>query len=65
MFRTGVDGAYKFSGLPEGDYFLLALPPDSSTIATFRDPQRLRDLEKGARRITVGAGNQDVIDIVR
>jgi len=65
MFRTGVDGAYTLGGLLEGDYYLLALPPDGSTIATFRDPQRLRDLEKGAKRITVGTGSQDEIDIVR
>ena len=65
MFRTGVDGAYKLSGLLEGAYYLVALPPDSSTIATFRESQRLKELEKGARIITVGPGSQDVIDIVR
>lgn len=65
VFRTGVDGAYRFNGLPEGDYYIVAVPPDGSTVATFRSVQRLKGIEPRAAVISVGPGKHEVIDLIR
>ena len=61
LARTGDDGDYAFSGLPAGDYFLLAIPEEYS--GEWQDPRFLEQAAITASRFTVTDGGQHTQDL--
>jgi hypothetical protein len=61
--RTTKAGAYTFSGLPPGDYYLAAVGAASS--AEWQDPKFLDTLVRVATRVSLGDGEKKTVDVVR
>ena len=54
VIRTGRDGSYSYSGLPPGDYFIVAIPDERS--ANITEAKKLQSLVGSAARIRIDAG---------
>jgi len=52
---TSSSGTYRFQSLPEGDYYLVAVPPDQAD--AWQDPARLAALVPFAVRVTLAWGD--------
>ena len=59
--RTTKGGGYAISGLPPGDYFVIALP--GNAIGEPRDPKYLETLIGAATRVTLGDGEKKTTDL--
>jgi hypothetical protein len=61
LVKIGSDGQFKVSGLPPGDYLLVAVTDAEPT--QLQDPAFLDELVPGAIRVTLGEGEQRVQDL--
>jgi hypothetical protein len=59
--RTSRTGEYSLHSLPIGDYYVIALPDEQAV--DWQDPKFLEGLVLGARRVTIGDGDQPVQDL--
>jgi hypothetical protein len=58
---TTSSGTYRFQSLPAGDYYVVGVPPDQSTI--WQDPAKLALLAQSARRVTLVWGEVTKLDV--
>ena len=61
--RPAKDGTYTFSGLPVGDYYVMAIGDDS--IDSWQNPEALADLARSATQVRIGDGDTRTQDLVR
>jgi hypothetical protein len=61
--ETSLDGAFRFHSIPPGDYALYAV--DSSSPESVFDPAVQSRLQRFARQVSLGPGEQVNIDISR
>jgi hypothetical protein len=59
--RASAKGTYSFTGVPPGDYFVIAV--DDRLCANWTDPARLDAFSRAATRVTVALGEQKGIDL--
>jgi hypothetical protein len=63
--RPDGDGTFALTGLPPGDYWITAVDAalDEGADAGWRNPDALIALVAGARRVTLGKGQQETIEL--
>jgi sugar/nucleoside kinase (ribokinase family) len=59
--RTSTTGTYTMSGVPAGDYFIVAVPPARSD--AWLDPDFLDRASRTATRVTIAWSGQHRIDL--
>jgi hypothetical protein len=59
--RVAAAGTFSFSGLPAGDYLIVAV--DDRVTANWTDPKRLAVFAAVASRVTVAPGDHRVVDL--
>lgn len=60
--RAAESGGYRIRGVPEGDYFVVAIP--ESEAVDWQDPTILAALARTATRVTIGRYDQKTVDPV-
>ncbi|MGE5833555.1 MAG: carboxypeptidase regulatory-like domain-containing protein [Acidobacteriota bacterium] len=63
MTRTSKSGAYTFNGLPEGDYFVIAIAEEVAS--EWQDPRFLEAMSREANRASISEGEKRVQDLER
>ncbi|HYN07064.1 MAG TPA: carboxypeptidase-like regulatory domain-containing protein [Vicinamibacterales bacterium] len=63
MTRASKSGTYTFNGLPEGDYFLIAIPEEVAS--EWQDPRFLEAMSREATRVTIVEGDKRTQDLER
>lgn len=63
MTRASKSGAYSFSGLPEGDYFVIAISDEVA--GEWQDPRFLELMSREAARVTIAEGDKRTSDLER
>jgi hypothetical protein len=63
MTRASKSGAYSFSGLPEGDYFVIAISDEVA--GEWQDPRFLELMSREAARVTIAEGDKRTNDLER
>ena len=64
MFKntfTGNDGSYAFTGLPAGDYYVLAVDPANRM--AWLDPEFFARMTRFASRVDVGWGDTQSVNL--
>jgi hypothetical protein len=59
--RAGKDGAYSFTGLPAGDYYLAAIREEAHT--QWQDPEVLEELSRSASHVRLADGETRTEDV--
>ncbi|HEY7475614.1 MAG TPA: carboxypeptidase-like regulatory domain-containing protein, partial [Vicinamibacterales bacterium] len=63
MTRASKSGTYTFNGLPDGDYFLIAIPEEVAS--DWQDPRFLEVMSREATRISMVEGDKRTQDLER
>jgi protocatechuate 3,4-dioxygenase beta subunit len=63
MTRASKSGTYTFNGLPDGDYFLIAIPEEVAS--DWQDPRFLEAFSREATRISMVEGDKRTQDLER
>ena len=63
MTRVSKSGTYTFNGLPDGDYFLIAIPEEVAS--EWQDPRFLDAMSREATRVTMVEGDKRTQDLER
>ena len=63
MNRTSKSGTYSFNGLPEGDYYVIAIGEEVA--GEWQDPRFLEAMTREATRVTIAEGDKRAIDLER
>jgi hypothetical protein len=63
MTRASKSGTYSFNGLPEGDYYVIAIGEEVA--GEWQDPRFLEAMTREATRVTIADGDKRAIDLER
>lgn len=63
MTRTSKSGAYSFNGMPEGDYYVIAIAEEVAS--EWQDPRFLEAMSREANRVSISEGEKRVQDLDR
>jgi len=63
MTRSSKSGTYTFNGLPEGDYFVIAIADEVAS--EWQDPRFLEAMSREATRVTIVEGDKKAMDLER